>query len=82
MSRSAISLAGFQVSTHGRFWVSPEAMTTAAFTQKLTGLYVAYAPEFGVAAYGACQDEALNNLTEEIRRQGGAKTASEQRSNQ
>jgi hypothetical protein len=23
---SAISLAGFQVSTHGRFWVSPEAI--------------------------------------------------------
>jgi hypothetical protein len=37
------------------------------FTLKITTLYVAYAPDFDVAAYGGCQDEALNNLTEELR---------------
>jgi hypothetical protein len=41
------------------------------FTLKITTLYVAYAPDFNVAAYGGCQDEALNNLTDELRQRGG-----------
>jgi len=32
-------------------------------------LYVAYAPEFDLCSYGACRDEALNNLTDEIQQQ-------------
>ena len=40
------------------------------FTLKVTTLYVAYAPDFNVAAYGGCQDEALNNLTDELRGHG------------
>ena len=35
-------------------------------------LYVAYAPEFDMCSYGACQDEALNNLADEIRQYKGA----------
>jgi hypothetical protein len=42
------------------------------FTRKITTLYVAYAPDFNVAAYGGCQDEALNNLTDELRQQRAA----------
>ena len=41
--------------------------TITTLTIKITSLYVAYAPEFDVSAYGGCQDEALNNLTDEIR---------------
>ena len=44
-------------------------MSTITLTIKITSLYVAYAPEFDVSAYGGCQDEALNNLTDEIRQQ-------------
>jgi len=44
-------------------------MIPATFTHKITSLYVAYAPEFEVAAYGGCRDEALNNLSDELRRQ-------------
>jgi hypothetical protein len=45
------------------------------FTLKISSLYVAYAPEFDVSAYGVCQDDALNNLTDEIRdQQAGEKT--------
>lgn len=29
-------------------------------------LYIAYAPEFGVSAYGGRRDEALNDLSDEI----------------
>ena len=38
-------------------------------TRKLPtfALYTAYADEFGLAAFGSCRDEALNNLTEELR---------------
>lgn len=36
-------------------------------TLKQDSLYVAYAPEFEVSAYGGCRDEALNNLTDELR---------------
>ena len=42
-------------------------MTT--FTHKITSLYFAYAPEFDVSAYGGCRDEALNNLSDELRQQ-------------
>jgi len=35
-------------------------------TLKQETLYVAYAPEFDLCSYGVCQDEALNNLTDEI----------------
>jgi hypothetical protein len=45
---------------------SAAAMTIATFTDKITTLYVAYAPEFDVSAWGACRDEALNNLAAEI----------------
>lgn len=42
-------------------------MTT--FTLKLETLYAAWSPELGVVSYGHCQDEALNNLSEDIREQ-------------
>jgi hypothetical protein len=45
----------------------PIPMTT--FTFKLETLYAACSPELGVVSYGHCQDEALNNLTEDIRQQ-------------
>ena len=45
-------------------------MTT--FTHKITSLYVSYVPEFELSAYGGCRDEALNNLTEQIRQAGDA----------
>jgi len=35
-------------------------------TLKIKSLYVAYAPEFDVSAYGGCLDEAVNNLVDEI----------------
>ena len=42
-------------------------MTT--LTIKQGTLYGAYAPEFDVSAWGNCQDEALNNLTDQLREQ-------------
>jgi hypothetical protein len=36
-------------------------------TLKLNTLYAAYSPELGVLSYGGCRDEALNNLSDEIR---------------
>jgi hypothetical protein len=42
-------------------------MIHTTFAIKQDTLYVAYAPDFDVSAYGGCQDEALNNLTDEIR---------------
>jgi len=42
------------------------------FTTKICRLYVAYAPEFDVSAYGVCRDDALNNLADEIRDQRAA----------
>ena len=50
-------------------------MSIAAFTHKITSLYVAYAPDFNVSAYGSCRDEAPNNLTDEIREHQGARDA-------
>jgi len=44
-------------------------MTT--FIVKQDTLYVAYAAEFEVTAYGGCRDEALNNLTDELRQHRG-----------
>ena len=40
-------------------------MTT--LTLKLDTLYAACSPELGVLSFGGCRDEALNNLTDEIR---------------
>ncbi len=55
-------------------------MSMTTFTQRITSLYVAYAPDFDVSAYGACEDEALNNLTDELRlHQGGAEATGEER---
>jgi hypothetical protein len=42
-------------------------MTT--FTLKVETLYAACSPELGVVSYGHCQDQALNNLSEDIREQ-------------
>ena len=36
-------------------------------TLKIGSLYVAYAPDFDVSAYGVCRDDALNNLADELR---------------
>jgi hypothetical protein len=41
-------------------------MIATTLTLKQDTLYVAYAPEFNVGAWGTCQDEALNNLADEI----------------
>jgi hypothetical protein len=54
-------------------------MFTNTLTQKVTGIYVAYAPEFDVSAWGACQDEAVNNLTEQLRERGRAASTGEER---
>ena len=40
-------------------------MTT--LTLKVDTLYAACSPELGVLSFGGCRDEALNNLTDEIR---------------
>ena len=42
-------------------------MTSTTLVQKITGVYVAYAPRLDVSAYGSCRDEALNNLSNKIR---------------
>lgn len=47
-------------------------MSVTTLTQRITSLYVAYAPDFNVSAYGSCRDEALNNLTDELRQHQGA----------
>jgi hypothetical protein len=48
-------------------------MTT--FTLKMDTLYAACSPELGVVSYGHCQDEALNNLREDIREQQKTRVA-------
>jgi len=54
-------------------------MTT--FTIKQETLYVAYAPEFDLSAYGGCRDEALNNLSDEVRqREAGELTGDDKNS--
>ena len=40
-----------------------------AFAFKADTLYIACSPELGAVSYGHCQDEALNNLADEIRQQ-------------
>ncbi len=40
-------------------------------TLKIHSLYLACSLESGVVGYGACQDEALNNLTDELRQVQG-----------
>ena len=45
----------------------PALKTMTAFTFKIETLYVACSPELGVVSCGHYQDEALNNLTDEIR---------------
>jgi hypothetical protein len=47
-------------------------MISLTLTFKAQSLYVAYAPQFDVSAYGGCRDEALNNLTDQIRQTGNA----------
>ena len=44
-----------------------EKMRISIFTTKTESLYCACSPEWGVISYGGCQDEALNNLTDEVR---------------
>jgi len=41
-------------------------MTKTTITSKQESLYVAYAPDLDVSAWGACRDEALNNLQHEV----------------
>jgi hypothetical protein len=36
-------------------------------TMKTESLYFAYTPEWGVVSYGTCQDEAVNNLQDQVR---------------
>lgn len=43
--------------------------TTLTF--KLDTLYAACSVDFGVVSYGHCQDEALNNLADELRQRDG-----------
>ena len=43
-----------------------------AFAFKADTLYVACSPELGLFSFGHCQDEALNNLTDEIRERSAA----------
>ena len=42
-------------------------MMLSILTTKAESLYCACSPEWGVISYGNCRDEALNNLTDEIR---------------
>ena len=42
-------------------------MITQPFTFKAQTLYGAYAPESGVCFYGACFEEAVNGLADELR---------------
>ncbi len=36
-------------------------------TIKITTLYAACSPELGLVSYGHCQEEAINNLTDQLR---------------
>jgi len=42
-------------------------MTIHARKLPTFALYAAYADEFGLTVFGSCQDEALNNLVDELR---------------
>ena len=56
-------------------------MIHTTFTLKLETLYAACSPELGVVSYGQCQDEALNNLSDELRQrhQAGEPTGDERK---
>ena len=41
-------------------------LNSTTVISKQETFYVAYAPDFDVSAYGACRDEALNNLQSEL----------------
>jgi hypothetical protein len=45
---------------------SNTAMQNSIFTTKTESLYFACSPERDVVSYGGCQDEALNNLQDEL----------------
>src|SRR5258706_16451480 len=67
-SRFVIS-TGLRISTSTlpkSFILNPSAPMTT-LTLKLDTLYAACSPELGVLSFGGCRDEALNNLTDEIR---------------
>jgi hypothetical protein len=42
-------------------------MINQLLTFKVQGLYGAYAPDVGVCFYGACFEEAVNGLNDELR---------------
>jgi len=42
-------------------------MQLSILTTKTENFYAAYSPELEVICYGDCQDEALNNLQDELR---------------
>ena len=43
------------------------------YTLKIDTLYLACSPELNLVSYGACQDEALNNLQEDVSRREQAR---------
>jgi hypothetical protein len=49
----------------------------STLTLKIESLYAACSPELGVVSYGSCSDEALNNLTDEIRIRQSAEQGTE-----
>lgn len=56
-------------------------MIPTTLTVKQASLYVAYAPDFDLSACGGCRDEALNNLTDELRQhEAGEATGYEENS--
>ena len=56
-------------------------MTLPALTFKLQGLYIAYAPDSGVCSFGACLEEALNDLSDQLRRVSTTETGYERKEN-
>jgi hypothetical protein len=54
-------------------------MNTAMIAYKTMSFYVAYAPEAGLFSYGACFEEAVNGVTDELRDQ---ETTREERNEQ
>lgn len=52
--------------------------TTLTF--KLDTLYAAFSPEIGLVSYGRCEDEAINNLSDEIRQRLAPKQSANERS--
>ena len=53
----------------------------SVYALKIDTLYVACCPERGVVSYGACQDEAFNNLHYELQEKepiGGGEAYGEQ----